>query len=344
MSNKFYIYSFCLLLIAGCRLPFTLLTAQDIHFSQLSETPLLINPGLTGVYDGYLRGIMNYRNQWPSMGKPYNTMMGSFDMPLLEGKLGAGAYFYSDKAGDTKFGTTQANLSVSSIIQTQQESKLSFGLQFGFAQHSANLSTIKWPNQYNGMSYDPGIAHNEAFNASSFGYFDMGAGMNYEFETTTGTIVGKDIFRFDAGAAFFHATMPKQRHYGNSSEKLYGRIIAHSTIRYDVPGTLVGIVPSFIYMMQGPASELNIGTLIRYKINQGTKITNFSTESAFSAGVHYRLKDAIVPQIYFEMSDFGIGVSYDINVSSYTGQKSTGAFEISIKYASMRGAVRKPKI
>jgi len=281
------------------------------------------------------------------MGKPYNTFMGSFDAPLelkrKEGAyIGAGAYFFSDKAGDSRFGTTQANLSVSAILPTSQTSKLSVGLAFGIVQHSVNLSGIHWPNQYNGNSYDPNISPNEQLNKNSFFNFDMGAGVNYELMTSTGTLAGKNITKFDIGAAFFHATMPLQKYSVGSKENLYGKLIAHTSLRYDVPGTKVGIVPSAIYMMQGPASELNIGTLLRYKIHQGTKITGFYTESAFSAGLYYRFKDAISPQVYFEFSDYAFGLSYDFNVSSYGEvKKSAGGFEISIKYANMRGAVRK---
>ena len=95
-------------------------------------------------------------------------------------------------------------------------------------------------------------------------------------------------------------------------------------------------------MMQGPASELYLGGLLRYKINEGTKVTNFYSESAFSAGIFYRFKDAISPQVYFEFSDYGIGLSYDFNASSYGEvKKSAGGFELSFKYANMRGALRK---
>jgi len=43
--------------------PFSWLDAQDIHFTQTSNTPLLINPAAAGVYDGWDRVIINQRNQ-----------------------------------------------------------------------------------------------------------------------------------------------------------------------------------------------------------------------------------------------------------------------------------------
>lgn len=323
--------------------------SQDIHFAQLSEIPLVLNPGLTGVFDGYYRGILNYRNQWPAMGKPYNTFAVSADAPFeIKRKgayIGGGINFYSDKAGDAKFGTTQANLSASAILPVGNQSKLSVGLQFGMGQHSVLLSEIQWPNQYNGMQYDPSIAPNESMAKNSFSYFDVGAGLNYHVSNVIGNIHGNDIRRFNIGAAFFHANMPLQKFTSVSSENLYGRLVVNTSLRYDFTGTRAGIVPSAIYMLQGPASELNFGTLIRYKLHEGTKVTGFYIESAFSAGVHCRWGDAISPQVYFEFSDYAFGISYDFNVSSYGQvQKSSGGLEISFRYASMKGAVRKSVI
>lgn len=335
------------ILVSGFWLLASEVFSQDVHFAQLNETPLLLNPALTGVYDGFYRGIINYRNQWPSMGKPYSTFMASFDAPLAKkykgGYFGLGAYLYSDKAGDSKFGTTQANLSVSTILPTNNSGgRVSFGLLAGFVQKSLSLDGIQWPNQYNGYNYDAGITPNESLGKHSFSYVDVGAGMNYETVKRTSTIDGSNTNRFVIGGSFSHATFPLQKFSPGSTERLYWKATAHTTIRRDIPGTKVGIVPSAIFMLQGPAYEVNLGMLVRYKINEGTKFTGFYTESAFSAGLHYRFKDAISPQVYFEFSDYAFGLSYDFNVSSYGEvKKSAGGLEISIKYANMRGALRK---
>ena len=38
--------------------------AQDIHFSQWMFSPLNLNPGETGAYEGDYRVVGNYRSQW----------------------------------------------------------------------------------------------------------------------------------------------------------------------------------------------------------------------------------------------------------------------------------------
>ena len=83
--------------------------AQDVHFSQFGQTPQLINPGATGVFDGNVRGILNYRTQWGAFGNPYTTYAASVDMPIAKGNgqnayFGLGANFYKDIAGAADFG------------------------------------------------------------------------------------------------------------------------------------------------------------------------------------------------------------------------------------------------
>ncbi len=321
--------------------------AQDIHFSQLSQTPLLINPASAGVFDGYYRAILNYKNQWAAIGKPYQTFMGSFDMPF-EGKrkhkvayIGLGTYIFSDRAGDANFSTTRANVSVSGIVPLGIFHKLSAGIEAGFTYRSVKIEAIQWPNQYNGSAYDPTIPSNESSRLGSFYYFDMAAGLHYEFLKSLGKFNGRNILHFTAGAAVFHAVKMFGGNKANN-EHVYPRIVFHSTMRYDLKNTRLGLIPSVLYMKQGPFYEFDLGFLLRIRTGNETNFTGFTTESAFTAGLLYRHKDAITPQIFFEIANFGIGVSYDINISSFS--KATGyngGLEVSIKYSKLRGALYK---
>lgn len=324
--------------------------AQDIHFSQLTETPLLLNPASTGVYDGYYRAILNYKSQWAAMGNPFRTFMGSFDMPLKNkkneygGHLGLGAYFFSDKAGDSDFGTTHGNFSVSGIVPISDFNTLSAGIEAGVSQRSMNFNAIQWPNQYNGHNYDPGLSSNEDSKTGSFMFFDMAAGAFYQLLKDYGTLSGKELVCFTAGVALFHVTRPLQRYYSIAAEHQYSRLVVHTSLLYDFPGRTYGMIPSLLYMRQGPASEIDAGMLLRFKISEGTKITGFISESSFSAGLNYRYKDAIIPQVFFELSDFSIGLSYDVTASSFsTAAKYNGGLEVSLKYSKMRGALYRSK-
>ena len=45
-------------------------TAQDIHFTMWDAMPITTNPAAAGVFNGDVRGVLNYRNQWASIGNP----------------------------------------------------------------------------------------------------------------------------------------------------------------------------------------------------------------------------------------------------------------------------------
>src|SRR3982750_4961008 len=77
--------------------------AQDIHFSQFFEAPLLRNPSLAGIFTGDIRVQGVYRDQWNSFTNAYRS--GSFNaeykMPVGKGDdyLTTGIQVLYDKAG-----------------------------------------------------------------------------------------------------------------------------------------------------------------------------------------------------------------------------------------------------
>src|SRR5919107_4582961 len=86
----------CLVLSAWCG-------AQDIHFSQFFEAPLLRNPSLAGIYTGDVRVQGVYRDQWNSVTNGYRTgsLNAEYKMPLrkTDDFITAGVQVLFDKAG-----------------------------------------------------------------------------------------------------------------------------------------------------------------------------------------------------------------------------------------------------
>ena len=61
--------------------------AQDLHFSQFFEAPLLRNPSLAGIFNGDVRVQMVYRDQWNSFTNAYRTgsLNAEYKMPIGKG-------------------------------------------------------------------------------------------------------------------------------------------------------------------------------------------------------------------------------------------------------------------
>lgn len=322
--------------------------AQDIHFSEFNETPLNLNPAYTGLFDGWFRVSLHHRNQWASMGSPYVTSAGCFDMvvgnPNGAARMGVGAIVYKDNAGDSKLGTFQGSLSLSGLVKVDDYSTISAGIQGGYAQRSATITSLQWESQYINGTYDPTASSNEGNLLTSFPYVDFAAGVGYQYRSVSGNIQGKDVFELNVGASMYHIGKPEMKFHGGGTEELQRRIVLHAHSRIDMSGTAWSVRPSITWMKQGVGNELMLGGSMRYRIKYGTKITNFFSESGIGCGVHYRWKDAIVPQLYYDLGDFFVGLAYDVNVSKYSAvSKYQGGWEVTLRYANLNSALYKNK-
>ena len=175
---------------------FNLCSSQDIHFSQYNQVPLIINPAMTGVFNGDIRAIINYKDQWRSIA-PYRTSALSVDMPLFKkkkqtGYMGAGLSIFNDKAGEFNWGITQFNLSASGIVAINDNQIISAGLQGGLAQRSINSSGLKWGNQFNGKEYDISIDPKENGDFSTSFYSDFAGGIYWSYGTAESSMTAND--------------------------------------------------------------------------------------------------------------------------------------------------------
>ena len=109
MKTKYILNSFLAFLLV-----IQVSKAQDIHFSQYTETPSSINPALAGVHYN-TRVTANFRTQWGSVATSYQTIGLSFEQTIKAKKI-KGSYFafalniFRDAAGDAKLNTLNPNL------------------------------------------------------------------------------------------------------------------------------------------------------------------------------------------------------------------------------------------
>src|SRR6185436_1409735 len=85
-------------------------TAQDIHFSQIFETPLYRNPALAGIMNGDIRVQAVFRTQWNTFANAYNTasMNAEYKMPVgkLNDYVTLGLETFYDHSGTADLTTT----------------------------------------------------------------------------------------------------------------------------------------------------------------------------------------------------------------------------------------------
>jgi len=337
MIIKKHIFILCIILS-------TLSYAQDVHFSQFNNAPLMLNPALTGLFFGDQRASINFKDQWRSIGKTYRTYSLSYDQGILKSKmksgyLGIGAQLYSDKAGDLNMGKTFIQLNASSILELNRNQLLSIGVYTAYTQHSIDFTNSTWDQQYNGTNYNSNLPSNEsALNTSSWANIDIGMGINWYYEQGTSTISSYDAFRMNLGVSASHVNRSKLKYtIVNSTlqEELDMKIMAHGNSFIGIGNTKSAIIPSFMFAMQGPSTEIITGLLYRIRLKQASQITGTIKETAILIGGYYRIGDAIIPTFEFEFDNFAVGVSYDTNISSLTrSTRFKGGFEISLRFSN----------
>jgi type IX secretion system PorP/SprF family membrane protein len=313
------------------------LFAQDPHFSQYNEAPIYINPALSGVaYD--TRVNLNYKSQWKSVAVPYKSYGASAEFAIGRKKLHKKSYFttglmaYNDVSGSSNFSSLHLGGLLGVVIRSGKYSKLSGGIMAAFDQRTINGSKLTWDNQYNGYKFDPTIP-GEQIPQTHFIYADFGAGFNWHFAKSERYISAADGHRFDIGFSAYHINVPYYSFYGNTGENQYIRFVHHANFVVAVPQINSSIIPSYVIMMQGPSIEIVAGLMYRYIISDASVHTGTIKPMAFSFGGYYRSLDAFIPQVLFEYDKYGLGVSYDVNLSNLTPtSKTKGGLEICLRY------------
>ena len=315
--------------------------AQDIHFSQFNETPVLLNPAMSCMaYD--TRIIANYKNQWASVNSPFQTYGISIEravkhLKLKKAFLGMSLSVYKDKAGDAGLGSILANLGINAVVKTGEYSKLSGGIGGGVNYRTINPAKLQWESQYNGSTYDAAIASGEKTPISSFVQGDFVGGLVYHYAKNEKYISAQEGTKFDIGFSAFHFNMPRYS-YTNSNDKQFAKYVVHSNFDIGITGAGAAIVPSLLYVRQGPSQEINVGCLFKYIISDQSVYTDIKKPCALSIGAFYRVGDALIPTALFQYDKYAIGVSYDLNLSQLTGaSKAKGGLEFSLRFNTSPG-------
>jgi len=314
--------------------------AQDIHFSQFQTQPMSQNPALVGVRFDFAVNTV-YKDQWRQIGSPYKTFAASADSKLNkqaieQGYFAAGANFFSDKAGDSQMGTTQANLALAYHLKVAKHQTLGLGIMAGLAQRSIDFSFLTWGNQYDGTNYNPDLASGENVGATSFTHADFASGIVWSYNNKDGHINVTDNhdLKFNAGFAVHHLSRPKYSYLG-LNHRYNMRFVLHGDGLISIADTRYAWLPGFMFYYQGKAKELLIGSLFRVKLQQDSKYTGYKNGSAISFGGYLRARDAFTPMILFEFHQFAIGCSYDINISGLNpATNSRGGLEISLRFTN----------
>lgn len=320
--------------------------SQDIHFSQMFETPLLRNPALAGIFSGDVRAQAVYRTQYNAVAHAYQTASANVEYKMLITKddyLTIGGQLLYDKAGTVSLTSTHIlpALNYHKSLSDQRSSYLSLGVMGGYVQRRIDPSKITTNSQYDGSSHNELMYNGETFPSPSYSYFDGSVGLS--FNTELGANPDNNMY---AGLAYHHFNKARKvSFYTESNIELTPKWVASAGIRSSITDYNY-ITIEADYSRQGAYKQIIGGLLYSMKLESPDE-----PRYIVHGGAYVRWNDAIIPVAKLEMKPMSFAVSYDVNISKLSqGSKGRGGFEISIVYQkfldrqnSAINAVRCPK-
>jgi type IX secretion system PorP/SprF family membrane protein len=300
--------------------------AQDLHFSQFFNSPLVTNPANTGFIPGgdYRIGI-NYRNQWSSiMTVPYKTMSAFGDVQILRdrfenGWLGAGGVILHDVAGSGNLTSSKIYGSLAYHQMIGYASLVSAGFNVGWANKRINVSNLKFPDQFDGHFFDSKLPTSVVLSDNNINYLDIHLGLNYAYFPT-------EKIYINAGYSAQHVNGARESFF-TSTPGIDNRLPVRHT------GFLNGsfllnnqwlLNPNVYFSTQAKSKELVAGMNAHYDLSG-------DGEYQLIGGVYYRLSEAFIPLIGLQWKDIKATFTYDATVSTLKSYNNgRGAFEFSL--------------
>jgi type IX secretion system PorP/SprF family membrane protein len=301
--------------------------AQDLHFSQWYNTPLITNPANTGfIPDADYRLGANYRNQWSAiMTVPYKTYSVWGDAQLFRdriesGWLGVGGVILRDVAGSGSLTSTKIYASVAYHQMIGEAHLLSFGMNAGWANKRINSANLKFPDQFDGKFFDNTLPTSVVLDNPQTNYLDVQAGLNYAFFPT-------DRLYVNGGISAWHLNRPRESFFTADpvgfDSRLKPRYTAFANASYKM-NDMVIINPMAYFTTQAKAHEIVAGANIQYNLSG-------DGETQLIGGIYMRPGDAVIPMIGFEWKSIRLMFSYDITTSTMKQfNNSRGAFEFAL--------------
>lgn len=311
--------------------------AQDQQFTQFYASPLLLNPGMTGAFEGRYRVGAIYRDQWRQvLDEPIRTFaVGAdlrFDAPgksVYDDAFGLGLTFATDKVNVVDFSTTQIALSMAyhKALDSDNRQFLSLGVQGALSQRNVNYESLNFQDEFNGVDGYT-LPTGEDLPENNFAYSDFNVGLNYSAR------FGRSGAIF-AGAALHHILQPDISFFDNGAggEKLFMKISGHLAANIPIKNSRTAFMPRALFAKQGEHIQVNAGANFR------TALGKYGTTAFHIGGWARPVRnndsfglDAVVALVGIEFNNVLFGLSYDINLKALSFNQRQGAFEISIAY------------
>jgi type IX secretion system PorP/SprF family membrane protein len=301
-------------------------SSQDLHYSQFYNSPLNLNPALTGIFNGDHRFTASVRDQWRFVPIPWFTFSGAYDFRIIPDSekyfWGFGANVNYDRQGDSKLTLAALNLSGSYNRILSKNHILSLGIAVGLGNRGFDLRNLTWDKQWTQQGgYNPISSSGEDFDVQSVTFVETGAGINYRLQKTNRTKV-------DFGVGAFHLYQPVTTFYNTDNKRLPTNI-SFSTIGSIELTSVFDLQLHGLHQLQSAYRETVIGGLGKYYLNNTR-----GKETEIHFGLGYRTARSWIPTLAVAFQQWYVSLSYDIDNTEFNNivNSNKGGPEIHFRY------------
>lgn len=287
------------------------LIAQDMQYSQFFANKLDLNPAFAGS-QYYHRIIMNYRNQWPSLGDPYITYSFSYDRHLKRFHGGVGLQVAQDMQANGAMVSTTVTGIYSYFIKMRHDAGIRLALGLSAINNVLDMSRLQFPDMV-----DPQFGAILPHDSSE----DPLENNKIDFDCSIGVLAHLDKYHF--GASIQHLNKPNVSF--SNLESIPYKITAHFgaelPIRFNGLNKVhFNLCPLFMMQRQGKYTQINYGAYI--------------SKNNLVGGIWFRQNlqlnyDSSIIMVGFDNKLFRFAYSYDFTVSKLS-YNSSGSHEISL--------------
>ena len=219
--------------------------------------------------------------------------------------------------------TVGASVAYHKAFGRDKQQHISLGAQANLVQKTLDFAKLTFEDMYNTGTGALAYPTAQTFPHANISYPDFNAGAMYSGKIS-------DHATAYIGYSYYHLTTPVES-FLDDNTTIHSRQTVYLGGSFDLNENTV-LYASGLYQSQASATEVMLGGAVGFILNPGHD-EDFQKNTIFYLGGWYRYGDAVCPYVGIEWSKMRIGVSYDVNVSSFTPATSgVGAYELSLLY------------
>lgn len=299
------------LMVLGITIGMNSLYAQDLQYSQFFANQLDLNPAFAGS-QYYNRLIVNYRNQWPELGRPYVSYAVSYDRHAASINSGFGIQVKQDRQGKGALNTTTITGIYSYLVKLRPDAGLRLAMGVSAIQNSADLSNLEFPDMIDPI-YGSVYPHQTGDDPTDLHKLSVDFSTGFLFFTGKYT-VGASVQHLGEPALAFSADARLPMKYSLHAGAEFP--IRHRGLRE----SRYSINPLFLFQKQSSHHQMNYGGFINW--------SNLTGGAWFRQNFDRPL-NAMIFMVGYDSRIFRLAYSFDWGLSKLA-RVGNGAHEVSL--------------